>query len=273
MKPGFSDKAIYGNTVNSCRVPGLRISETKYAPGLKVPKHSHQHGYFSLVLEGEFDGLYGGSAQRGKPSYAVYRAPDEPHSVHFHRAGARLFSVEIDTSRLEHARQHSLRLDRSTELAGGPLAWLAFRLYRETRAMDDVSPLAIEGLFLEMLAAASRCSRMVLERRLPNWLKQVKEIIDESFSDNLTMAGLAETVGVHPVHLATVFRKHYLCTIGEYIRQRRVEYASCQLSSTDKRLVEIALAAGFSDQSHFSKTFKHFTGVSPARFRAVIRSS
>jgi len=247
------------------------MAETKYAPGLRVPKHSHEHGYFSLVLEGTFDGLYGGSAQSGKPFQAVFRPPDEPHSVHFHRTGARLFSIEVETYRLEHAREHSLRLDRSTELVGGQLAWLASRIYREARAMDDVSPLAIEGIFLEMLAEASRCSGRVVERRIPRWLERVKEIIDVSFADKLTIAGMAGTVGVHPVHLATVFRQHYRCTIGECIRQRRVEYASRKLCLSDTTLVEIALAAGFSDQSHFSRTFRHFTGLSPARFRAAFR--
>jgi AraC family transcriptional regulator len=271
MKPKLFDTAIYGNPLKSCRVSGLRIAETKYAPGLKVPKHSHEHGYFSLVLEGTFDGLYGGSTQSGKPFYAAFRPPDEPHSVDFHGAGARLFSIEVETYHLEHARELSLRLDSSTELAGGQLAWLAFRIYREARAMDDFSPLAIEGLFLEMLAEAARCSRKVAERYIPRWLRQVKEIIDVSFSDNLTITGLAETVGVHPVHLATVFRRHYRCTIGECIRQRRVEYASRKLSLSDATLVEIALAAGFSDQSNFSKTFKHLTGLSPARFRAAFR--
>jgi AraC family transcriptional regulator len=271
MEPELPGVDTYGQTLQSCRVSGLRIAETKYASGLKVPKHSHEHGYFSLVLEGSFDGLYGGSAQNGKPFDAVFRPPDEPHSVHFHRSGARLFSIEVETYRLEQALEHSLRLDRSTELVGGQLAWLAFRIYREARAMDDVSALTIEGLFLEMLAEASRCSRKVTERHLPRWLKQVKEIIDVSFSDNLTIAALAQTVGVHPVHLATAFHKHYRCTIGECIRQRRVEYASRQLSISDASLVEIALAAGFSDQSHFSKTFKHFTGLSPARFRATFR--
>lgn len=271
MKTMLSAPAIYGKALNCRRVCGLKLTESRYAPGLRVPKHSHEHAYFSLVLEGTFDGLFGARAQQGKPFDAVFRPPDEPHSVHFHRTGARLFSIEVEAHRLEHARQHSLRLDRSTELAGGQLAWLAFRIYREARVMDEASPLAIEGLFFEMLAEASRCSAKVTERHIPRWLKQVKEIIDLNFSDTLTVAGLAKTVGVHPVHLATVFRKHYRCTIGEYIRQRRVAFASRRLSLSEETLVEIALAAGFSDQSHFSRTFKNFTGLSPARFRAAAR--
>jgi AraC family transcriptional regulator len=273
MEPKLSTVNIHGNTLKSYLVSGLRIAETKYAPGLKVPRHSHEHAYFSLVLEGTFDGVYGRYAQKGKPFYAVFRPADEPHSVQFHRAGARLFSIEVETRHMERAHEHSLRLNRSTELVGGKLAWLAFRIYREACIMDEVSPLAIEGLFLEMLAEASRCSMKMTSGCVPVWLKQAKSIIDTSFSDNLTIAGIAEAVSIHPVHLVTVFRKHYRCTIGEYIRQLRIEYACHHLSLSDASLVEIALAAGFSDQSHFSKTFKNFTGMSPGRFRASFRSA
>jgi AraC family transcriptional regulator len=243
------------------------MAETRYSAGQKVPTHSHEHAYFSLVLDGTFDGVYGGTAQLGKPFYAVFRPENEPHSVHFHSTGARLFSVEVDTRCLEPARELSLRLDRSTHLAAGDLAWLAFRVYREACTMDDVSTLAIEGLFLEMLAAAARISTRT-ERPRPRWLKQVKEMIDASFPSKLAILTIAESIGVHPIHLAAVFRRHYGCTIGGYIRQRRVEYACCQLSLTEAPMVEIALASGFSDQSHFCKTFKQITGMSPTRFRA-----
>jgi len=268
MEPKPSTVDMYGKTLKSHWVAGLRIAETTYVPGLKVPQHSHEHGYFSLVLDGTFDGVYGRKAQKGRPFYAVFRPPDEPHSVHFHRTGARLFSIEVETSNLERVREHSLRLDQSTELVGGELAWLALRIYREVRDMDKASPLAIEGLFLEMLAAASRRSMKVEAGRGPGWLRRVKEILNASFSDRLTIAGIAEMIDVHPVYLATTFRKHYHCTIGEYTRQLRVEHACHLLSRSDTPLVEVALAVGFSDQSHFSKTFKQLTGFSPGRFRA-----
>lgn len=270
MEPILPVANVYGNAVKTRRVAGLRMAETRYAPGLRVPKHSHEHAYFSLVLAGNFDGVYGKSAQVGGPLRAVFRPAGEPHSVHFRRAGARLFSVEVEGRQLERAREHSSMPGRSTELAGGELAWLALRMYREACALDEVSPLAVEGLFLEMLAEASRHSTMAADRR-PRWLEQAREFIDESFSDGLTVAGIAATVGVHPVHLATVFRKHYRRTIGEYVRRLRVEYACRRLSLSDATLAEIALAAGFSDQSHFSKTFKRLTGLTPARFRAAFR--
>ena len=59
---------------------------------------------------------------------------------------------------------------------------------------------------------------------------------------------------------------------GEYIRQLRVEYACRQLSSSSTALAEIASAAGFSDQSHFSRTFKRQIGMTPSQYRAISRA-
>jgi AraC family transcriptional regulator len=86
------------------------------------------------------------------------------------------------------------------------------------------------------------------------------------------MAEIARRVGVHPVYLASEFRRRYGLTVGEYVRQLRIEYASRQLSTSDTPLVEIALNSGFSSQSHFSWTFKRITGITPAQFRAGSRS-
>jgi AraC family transcriptional regulator len=82
---------------------------------------------------------------------------------------------------------------------------------------------------------------------------------------------LAQSVGVHPVTLARAFRQAFGCTVGEYVRHLRIERAAHQLAGTELSLAEIALAAGFSDQSHFSNLFRHHTGLSPSKFRQVVR--
>jgi AraC family transcriptional regulator len=87
--------------------------------------------------------------------------------------------------------------------------------------------------------------------------------------------GIAGSVGIHPAHLARVFRQRHGCTVSDYVRGLRIEYARHCLRTSDTALARIALAAGFSDQSHFSKVFKRQTGMSPAVYResAVPRKS
>ena len=88
-----------------------------------------------------------------------------------------------------------------------------------------------------------------------------------------SLSGLAESVGVHPVTLARAFRRAFGCTVGEYVRRLRIDHAAHQLAQTELPLAEIALAAGFSDQSHFSNLFRRHTGLSPFKFRRVARSA
>jgi len=143
------------------------------------------------------------------------------------------------------------------------------KLYKEFREMDEASPLAIEGLALEMLAEVSRRKVKVADRRPPRWLSQALDLLHEQFSERLTIAYLATSVGVQPVHLAREFRKFYRRTIGEHIRQLRIEHACGELCVSDASLAAIASAAGFSDQSHFSRTFKRLMLMTPAQYRAA----
>jgi AraC family transcriptional regulator len=87
-----------------------------------------------------------------------------------------------------------------------------------------------------------------------------------------TLSQLAAEVGVHPIYLARSFRKHYRCTVGEYVRRLRIETACREISVSRKSLSEIATASGFYDQSHFSNAFKRYTGMTPAEFRARVRA-
>jgi len=149
--------------------------------------------------------------------------------------------------------------------------WLGFRLYRESRQSDQASALAIEGLALEMIAELSRYGTNLPKEESPCWLKQARDLIHAQFTESLTVAFIARTVGVHPVHLARVFRRNYHATIGEYVRRLRVESACREISSTDLSFATIAVNAGFYDQGHLSRMVKHSTGMTPAQYRSFSR--
>jgi len=120
---------------------------------------------------------------------------------------------------------------------------------------------------LEMLGHASR-SLLKTPVRRPSWLMQARDLLHGRFNDSLNLVEIAHTVGVHPTHLARTFKKHYRMTVGEYVRRLRLDWATRQLCETQDPIAEIALGAGFYDQSHFSHLFKQHTGFTPAEFRA-----
>ena len=105
----------------------------------------------------------------------------------------------------------------------------------------------------------------------PRWLITTKERLDQGFRENLTIDSLAKSAGIHPTHLVGEFRRYFKTTIGDYVRQRRVESAKQMLMSSKTPISEIALISGFFDQSHFTRVFKKTVGITPAVFRATFR--
>lgn len=267
----LSGGCFYGEVLQRRALSEFVLVETRYSSGQKIMSHSHEHACFCFVLQGGFIETYGKRERSCQASSLIYRPPDETHLNQFQSAGGRCFNIAVEPHWLERVRQLSASPEISIHFRGGLLALLAMRLYREFQQMDEVSTLVIEGLALEMFGATSRHYRALeaSERGAvaPRWVLQARELIEARFSESLTLAGVASCVGVHPVHLARVFRRYYRCTIGEYVRQVRVEFASRELSGSDTPLAEVAAASGFSDQSHFSKTFKRLTGQTPAEFR------
>jgi AraC family transcriptional regulator len=272
MSLKLPDGHFYGNTLENREVAGFRLTETAYPPHIKLPAHSHARPYFCFILQGAYAETYGRKGRMCRRSMLIYHPSGEVHSQHFNAMAGRLFRIEVSRAWLEHVREHTTVLDDPAEFYGGSLAWLAAKLYHEFRELDEVSPLAIEGLALEIVAAASRRFARADAQKPPRWLAQAREMIHARAGERLTLSSIAESVGVHPVHLAREFRRHYRCTIGEYVRWLRIEFACREIVTTNAPLVEIASAAGFYDQSHFSKTFKRLVGLTPAEYRAGFRS-
>jgi len=267
MEPRLSAGSFYGNQQKSQSVGGLLLSEHAYPPDLRIPSHSHERAYFCLVLRGDYTETYGKSTRDCRAASLIFHPEAETHSDRFSAAGGRLFCVELTPVWLERIRACSPILDDAVDMQGGTPSWLAFRFYHEFRNMDSVSPLAMEGLALEILAEASRRTLPFAHRQPSRPLRQAQELLHAQFAEPLTLMQIAEAVGVHPMHLARLFRQHCRCTLGEYVRQLRVDYACRELVSSDASLVEIALAAGFSDQSQFCRTFKRHTSLTPLQFR------
>jgi AraC family transcriptional regulator len=83
----------------------------------------------------------------------------------------------------------------------------------------------------------------------------------------VTLAGAAAAGGVHPAHLAREFRVHYRTSVGSYVRGLRLAWAAQRLAGTNDPIADIAVEAGFADQSHFTRAFRSYSGLTPRAFR------
>jgi AraC family transcriptional regulator len=199
------------------------------------------------------------------------------HANRYGTTGARCMIVEH--RRMDDA---TMRMARGLGDSGhfpshsAPAA-IAGRVYREFAEQDTAADLVIDGLLATMTAYAVRANtgsrradirRPYHESTSGPWLERVRELLHSEFRSRLRLETLAEFAGVHEVHLARSFKRKYGCSPMYYIRRLRFAWARNELTTSDRPIAEIAIEAGFTDQSHFGRHFRRLTGMSPAAYRS-----
>jgi AraC family transcriptional regulator len=101
-------------------------------------------------------------------------------------------------------------------------------------------------------------------------LKQTLEYIEEHLAEDLSLARIAAVVGLSPSHFRTLFRDSVGTAVHQYVIQRRVERAKSLLMRNSHSVAEIALATGFTHQSHLSRHLQRASGFSPAQMRRIL---
>ena len=122
---------------------------------------------------------------------------------------------------------------------------------------------------LDLLAALRRLEPPTQARGglPPGAARRVREYVETHLSESIDLAALAAIAGLSVYHFARAFKQSAGVTPHYYLVKRRIERAQEMLARTELPLPEIALATGFSDQSHLARHFRQMLGVTPGQFR------
>ena len=102
-------------------------------------------------------------------------------------------------------------------------------------------------------------------KEIPVNIQKALEYIHTYFLDEISLDTLAVVAGISKYHLVKTFKEKTALTPHQYIMRLRIDYAVTLMSQhNDLSLSMIALECGFSDQSHFIKTFKKYNGYTPS---------
>lgn len=100
-------------------------------------------------------------------------------------------------------------------------------------------------------------------------IENVKHIINQNFSDDLSLTYISDCVFTNPSYLSRIFKKCTGIALSSYINQVRIAKAKLLLLDTDNLVIDIATACGFNNIPHFNLVFKESEGITPTQFRKI----
>jgi len=178
--------------------------------------------------------------------------------------------AEVQASRVELVRSMDLRnpsmvqalaaLGREVEQPG-PMG----RVYTESLVVLVVTELVRHHSTLAV--GADRLDDVPSRR-----LQRVVDYIESHLGEDLSLLALAAEAGVSTAHFARAFKRAMGRSVHRYLLGRRVEWSTALLAGTERSIVDIALATGFSSQAHLTTAFRRLNATTPAAYRRERRT-
>lgn len=99
------------------------------------------------------------------------------------------------------------------------------------------------------------------------YVRFAKEYIRKNYKKNIRLTDIAQAENLNPSYLSRIFKETTGKTFSDYLTFYRMEIAKELLCSISMNISEAALAVGYCDSKHFSKSFKKVVGITPKEYR------
>jgi AraC-like DNA-binding protein/quercetin dioxygenase-like cupin family protein len=243
------------------------------------PRHSHDYYVISLIERGRQSFTHQGIKHRTPPGGLILINPGAVHTGEAaDEQGFELRALYPSTSLMETV---------VLELTGHR----AFPFFKEVQVDHHWATNSISSLHRAILAGADmlECESRILwmmtqliqryadigsteghlgkEKRV---IQQVRQYIDEHFTESVTLNMLAQHVALSPYYLLRAFNAEVGMPPYAYLESVRIRHTQ-RLIKAGKPLAEVAAEVGFSSQSHMTRQFKRIIGVTPGQYAQHIR--
>jgi AraC family transcriptional regulator len=257
-------------TLDCVEASGFRVRIVEYPNNMWQPVHTHEAASVTLVLRGVIAEERNRLTEHALPFSVIVKSAGVPHSNRFGPRGCK--TLQIYLPRDFDVRECDIDTRRVIwHNNGGTSIIPLLRLLKCTDAASESSASDVAHCLYETLEALPNKARTL--GIAPAWLVRIKDLIDNS--DPLhpwSMARLQKYAEVHPVHLTRQFRRHFGCTVREYMQYRRVRASASFVAESSLTLTEVAHRCAFADQAHFCRAFRKVTNVTARDYRRLTRS-
>lgn len=240
--------------------PDFAVRLIRYRRGEEMGAHAHGTLGTTLIVSGGCLDTTEGRPVVCRPLTLIVKPADAEHETCVGPQGALTLHLEFSNAAVGQLGRAGVDTARCRYLRAGPAtaALIALLDEREPGASCDALAL-VAGAIL----AGDRAG-----------LPADTPIVDAYAARALfpTTRAAASASGMHPVSFARHFRRLAGVSPSRWRLQRRVSAAAGALAGGADSPASVAMACGFADQSHLGRLFKRETGLSPGRYRALVRA-
>ncbi|MBD1909085.1 MULTISPECIES: AraC family transcriptional regulator [unclassified Leptolyngbya] len=248
------------------------------------PRHVHEEFCIGIIISGVEAVKYRGETHIAPTGSIVVLQPDEGHSnwaavdagwsfkviypptylfqPWFNRNDQQPLSVPFfanpvirDRPLFQQLAQFHCRLEQST---------MSDRMELETRLLTILQTLVARH-------AIDKAANKHTDKPDHQLVQKIKRYLHTYYCQNLTLEDLSNFCDRSPFHLNRIFRESVGLPPHAYLTHIRIAHAKSRLSQSSS-LAQLAVELGFNDQSHFTKTFKAWVGVTPGQYRAQLKA-
>lgn len=247
---------------------GIILSEYDYL----IPKtdwHFHENPYLMYVLQGDLYDVNKKQKTNCPSGSLLLHNWQEPHYNSKESKDARGFHIEFERSWLDNKQLDILLWEGSKKIENPKIHHMFAKLYAEFKFQDAFSKISIDSLLFQ-LCENIETIQIPENTHEPSWVQSLKEIVHHD-TNNLSLQYLSDQLKIHPAHISRAVPRYLSATLGDYIRQQKIKKAIHLLINSNQSFLDITYNCGFSDQSHFIRTFKAYMGVTPKQYKNKIR--
>lgn len=244
----------------------LVITDTLYTHS-HVDWHYHSNPYFTYLLEGKLFEANKKHSYWLSPGSLLFHNWQDAHYNIKPDVPTRGFHLEINAQWFEHLEISGFETEGSVSLESPLIKGLMNQIFFDSKVDDPFSSLSID---LSIMALFEIMNKESADAKKPEWVNKLKEIVLDGDAIDFSLDYLSSCLQIHPAHLSRDFYRYFGATLGNYIRQLKLNKALELMKDKSMNMTAISHQCGFYDQSHFIGTFKKVYGTTPKKLRKIL---
>ena len=263
--PNLLEKHCYTGIINKgIQLDKMFVSTTQFEVGQDEGEyHSHKNSIITFVYKGGDIEYRDNKSYMRKAGDVFFYPAKQPHKTVCRKKFSQNLNIEFETKYFSEGLLSNEQIMLSINSIDAKI--YALKLLQEIHTNDVVSSISIESLVNNLV----HISFDLGNDNKPKWVNLLHEILNDRWQEQISLDELSSILGVHSVTISKCFKKYFYCTYGEYMRKLKISNSIELIKNSKLTLSNISYQCGFSDQSHFSRNFKKFTGFLPKTFRTL----